>query len=174
MDAPRIRTAEPGDVPALAALAKRTWCDAFGEGVSPEDQNAELEEGRSETYFAAALKEKVILVAEEAGALLGYVQFGDVTIPEVEVQPGDQSLNRLYVETAMQGRGLGRSLLEAALQHPRLAHASRIFLAVWDENERAVRLYESFGFQRVGKTTFTIGAEVMEDLVMLLDRTVRE
>jgi ribosomal protein S18 acetylase RimI-like enzyme len=44
------------------------------------------------------------------------------------------------------------------------------FLQVWDQNERAVRLYESFGFRRVGTTTFRVGAEEMEDLVMLLDR----
>jgi ribosomal protein S18 acetylase RimI-like enzyme len=102
--------------------------------------------------------------------LLGYVQFGDVGIPEVEPEPGDEGLQRLYVETALQGRGLGRSLLEAALRHPRLTEAKRIFLQVWEENERAVRLYESFGFRRAGTTTFAIGAEVMEDLVMVLER----
>jgi diamine N-acetyltransferase len=171
MGSPTIRAARTNDVPALSALAKRTWSDAFGEGVSLDDEEVELEEGRSETYFSKALKEKTILVAEEDGALLGYVQFGDVTIPEVEVRPGDQSLDRLYVDTARQGRGLGRTLLEAALQHPRFANASRIFLAVWSENERAVRLYENFGFRRVGSTKFTIGAEMMEDDVMLLDRT---
>lgn len=62
-------------------------------------------------------------------------------------------------------------LLEAALHHPRLAHATRIFLTVWDENEGAVRLYERFGFQTVGTTRFTIGAEDVDDLVMLLDKT---
>jgi diamine N-acetyltransferase len=168
---PRIRAAEPGDVPALSALAKRTWADAFGDGVSADVEASELEEGRSEAYFAGASREKTILVAEENGVLLGYVEFGDVTIPEVQARPGDQSVHRLYVETALQGRGLGRALLEAALQHPRLANASRVFLDVWDENRRAVRLYESVGFQRVGTTRFTIGAEVMEDAVMLLDKT---
>jgi diamine N-acetyltransferase len=171
VDAATIRPARLSDVPALSALANRTWSDAFGDGVSPDDEAAELEETRSETYFADVLRTKTILVAEEDGALLGYVQFGDVGIPDVQVQPGDQGLQRLYVETALQGRGLGRRLLEAALQHPRLAEAKRIFLQVWDENERAVRLYESFGFTRVGTTSFTIGSEVMEDLVMLLDRS---
>jgi ribosomal protein S18 acetylase RimI-like enzyme len=171
MSALRIRAAEPNDAPALSALARRTWSDAFGPGVSPEDLASELEATRSEAYFADALREKTILVAEEDGELLGYVQFGDVTIPEVEARPGDQSLNRLYVDTALQGRGLGRRLLEAALQHPRLASASRIFLAVWDENDRAVGLYESYGFRKVGATTVTVGAEVMEDRVMLLDKT---
>ena len=56
----------------------------------------------------------------------------------------------------------------AALRHPRLAGASRIYLTVWERNERAIRLYESVGFQIVGTTTFTIGAgEVAEDLVMV-------
>ena len=165
-----VRVARPDDVPALSALAKRTWSEAFGEGVSPEDEAVDLEATRSETYFADALVKKTILVAEMDDALVGYVQFGDVEIPEVEVRPGDQGLQRLYVEKAMQGRGLGRKLMEAALQHPRLAQARRIFVQVWDENERAVRLYESFGFKKIGTTTFTVGSEPMEDLVLVLDR----
>jgi diamine N-acetyltransferase len=169
VDVPTIRPARLSDVPELSALATRTWSDAFADGVSPDDEAAELEETRSEAYFADALRQKTILVAEADGALLGYVQFGEVGIPEAEAQPGDQGLQRLYVETALQGRGLGRRLMEAALQHPRLAEAKRIFVQVWDKNERAVRLYESFGFQKVGTTTFMIGSEMMEDLVMLLD-----
>jgi ribosomal protein S18 acetylase RimI-like enzyme len=163
-----IRAAGPDDVPALAALARRTWSAAFGDGVAPENEQAELDGRRSEAYFAEALATRTILVAEEDGALLGYVQLGDVRIPEVDVRPGDQALQRLYVDTELQGRGLGRELLEAALRHPRLAGARRVFLTVWEENERALRLYESVGFHRVGTTTFTVGTEVMEDLVLVL------
>jgi ribosomal protein S18 acetylase RimI-like enzyme len=159
------------DLPALAELARRTWSDAFGDSVSPDDEVAALEETRSEAYFAAALSTETILVAEEDGVLLGYVQFGDVTIPEVDVRPGDQGLHRLYVERPTQGRGLGRELIDAALRHPRVAAASRIFLTVWDRNSRAIQLYESVGFERIGTTTFMIGSQTAEDLVMLLDRT---
>jgi len=167
---PAIRVAEPDDVPALSELAKRTWSDAFGDGLGSQDEAAELGEGRSESFFADALGTTTILVAEEDGALLGYVQFGDVTIPEVDAEPGDRGLQRLYVETVLQGRGLGRSLLEAALCHPLLAEAKRVYLQVWERNERAVRLYESLGFRKAGTTTFTVGDQVMEDLVMLLDK----
>jgi ribosomal protein S18 acetylase RimI-like enzyme len=170
VDEATIRAAGSGDVSALSALAKRTWSDAFADGVRPEDEQAELNEGRSEAYFADALKDRTILVAELDRMLAGYVQFGEMEIPEVDARPGDQGLQRLYVETAFQGRGTGRRLLGSALRHPRLASANRIFLTVWDENERAVRLYESFGFRRFGKTTFTVGAEAMEDIVMVLDR----
>jgi ribosomal protein S18 acetylase RimI-like enzyme len=158
-------------VAELAALAQRTWADAFGGGISGDDQASELAASRSKGYFANALREKTILVADKDGALIGYVQFGDVEIADVEAEPGDQGLQRLYVETALQGRGLGRRLMEAALAHPRLAAAQRIFLQVWEENERAVRLYESLGFEKVGTTTFTVGSEVMEDVVMLFEKS---
>jgi ribosomal protein S18 acetylase RimI-like enzyme len=162
-----IRSAAPADVPALSELARRTWSEAFGASVSPADEAAELQEARSEAYFRDALREKTILVAEEEGRLLGYVQFGAVEIPEVTAWPGDRALHRLYVDSQAQGRGLGRQLLDVALQHPRLADARRVFLTVWEQNARAVQLYESLGFRRFGTATFTIGAEVVEDLVMV-------
>jgi ribosomal protein S18 acetylase RimI-like enzyme len=171
VDAPGIRPATSSDVPALAKLAKRTWSGAFGFSVSRDDEAVELAQTRSESYFMDALRKKTILVAEGNGELLGYVQFGDVEIPEVEARRGDQGLHRIYVETAWQGRRLGRKLAEAALEHLRLANASRIYLTVWEKNERAVRLYESLGFRPVGTTTFAIGSEVVEDLVLLLERS---
>ena len=167
-----VRPATTSDVPALSALAKRSWFDAFGASVPPDEADAELDATRSEAYFGDALTCHTILVAEANGVLLGYVQFGEVNIQELEVRPGDQELQRLYVETAEQGRGVGRALMEAALRHPRLADAPRVYLQVWDENERAVRMYERSGFRTVGHTRFTIGSgEVVEDLVMLLDRS---
>jgi ribosomal protein S18 acetylase RimI-like enzyme len=162
-----IRGARVNDIPALSALAKRTWSDAFGASLSAEDEAIELEKKRSESYFAASLGKNTILVAEANGELRGYVQFGDVDIAEVDVQPGDQELQRLYVDAGLHGTGVGRRLLEEALRHPRLATARRIYLQAWDQNERALRLYESVGFRIVGTTRFILGTEEVEDLVMM-------
>lgn len=172
MDVPLVRPATSDDVRALSQLAKQTWADAFGEPLSPEDLAAELEKSRSETYFINALQETTILVAEKDGELLGYVQFGDVKIPDVEVRAGDLGLRRVYVGTAVQRQGLGRRLMKAALDHPQLASATRIFLTVWEKNKPGMHLYESFGFKTVGTTRVTIAEkEVGEDLVMVLDKT---
>ena len=42
-----VRPAAPADVPALADLARRTWADAFGDTVSPDDLAAFLALGIS-------------------------------------------------------------------------------------------------------------------------------
>jgi len=153
-----IREASAADVPALADLARRTWLDAFGDSLSPEDAEAAADETRSEERFRCALGERTILVAEEDDALAGYAELDD------------EWLHRLYVETALQGRGIGSTLLKAALAHPRLAAAPRVFLQVWEKNPRAIRLYERYGFRRFGTTSFELAGEVVEDLVFVLER----
>ena len=171
MDEEIIRLARVDDIPALAELASRTWSDAFGDSVAPDELAVELEEKRSAAYFDAVLRTDTILVAESSSALIGYVQFGDVNISELEPLPGDRELHRLYVAPELQGQGVGRRLTEAALRHPRLASARRVYLQVWETNEYAIRLYESLGFEIVGRTTFTIGSgHVTQDLVMRLER----
>jgi diamine N-acetyltransferase len=170
VEQPLIRPAGEGDIPALSAIAERTWADAFGDGLPAADVAAELKEGRSHAFFSEALRTTTILVAECGGVLAGYVQAGDVEIAGFGVRPGDSALRRLYVDTPLQGGGIGRRLLDAALAHEPLASAGRVVLQVWEENDRAVRLYEAAGFRRVGTTTFTVGSQVVEDLVMVLDR----
>lgn len=167
----KIRPVTEADLPPLADLARRTWLDAFGDSVSADDAAAEAEDTRSEECFRASLRTDTILVAEAGGQLVGYVKFGEVEIPEVDAEPGDGGLHRVYVETAQHGRGIGRELMHAALSHPRLQAAPRVYLQVWEENRTAVGLYESLGFRTVGTTRVTIGTNgVGEDLVMVLER----
>jgi diamine N-acetyltransferase len=112
-----------------------------------------------------------IRVADDDGELIGYVQFSDVRIPEVDAEPEDLELHRVYVDTRRQGEGTGRALLDAALSHPRSRAASRVYLQVWKENRKALELYKTLGFRTVGATQVTIGSEeVGDDLVMVLVR----
>jgi len=167
---PTIRPATAGDAVKLAALAQRTWADAFGWSVDAPDVDEELRRNRSAEYFLGALGASTILVAETGGRLLGYAQFGRCEIPEVATKPGAE-LHRVYVDREFQNRGLGTQLVTAALAHPGIAAAPRVYLQVWEDNAGAVRLYQRFGFRTVGRTRFTIGAgQVLEDLVMVLER----
>ena len=169
MERVEIRPATPSDAPLLAALAERTWMDVVGDVIGYEDMAAHLADVRARAGAGMESGGETVLVAEADGAPVGYVAFGDVDIPGVDVRVGDQELRRLYVETSRQGQGIGRRLVTAALAHPRLAAATRIVLQVWEENGSAIRLYESFGFRRVGTTTFTMGRHVQAELVLMLE-----
>ncbi|MEY2443034.1 MAG: [ribosomal protein S18]-alanine N-acetyltransferase [bacterium] len=50
----------------------------------------------------------------------------------------------------VRGQGWGRAMLQAAIDHARGAQCHKIELEVWPDNERAIALYERFGFEVEG------------------------
>jgi ribosomal protein S18 acetylase RimI-like enzyme len=166
-----IRPLEADEIAALSALASRTYAETFGASMSRDDLEAHVRATRSEAYFRNALRDDTILVAVIDDAIAGYVQISDVRIPIEGAAAADQELFALYVASERQGRGIGTSLLEAALACERFTQASRIFLDVWDENTRAIALYARYGFRPAGRRDFVVDGRVVgSDLVMMRDQ----
>lgn len=58
----------------------------------------------------------------------------------------------MTVHEAYQGQGVGKALMAAAVEAAdKWLNLVRIELEVWPDNERAIRLYESFGFEHEGR-----------------------
>jgi putative acetyltransferase len=56
----------------------------------------------------------------------------------------------LMVDAGYRRRGIGRALLEEAVQWARESGVQKLELHVFPWNEPAIRLYEQFGFRREG------------------------
>jgi ribosomal protein S18 acetylase RimI-like enzyme len=165
-----IRPAEAQDLAALAALARQTYVDAFGHSFSPEDLAAHLQGNLADGYFRQALAEDVFLLAEAAGRLIGFVQFGPVRLPAAAAGPEDQELRRIYVLAQFQNQGTGGKLMDAALGHPRLRDARDIYLDVWEKNDKARRLYESYGFAMIGAHGLATASGIAHDQDLIMVR----
>ncbi len=167
----KIRPATPHDTRALSQLARQTYADAFGASMSGADLRAHLEKNLSVENFAHMLSADTILVAEQDGRLIGYVQFGKCDLEQANAET-DYELRRLYVQREFQNQNIGAQLMNVALEHPRMQNAPRIFLDVWEHNHGAQRFYKRFGFQVVGARKFEVasGAETSADLIMCLTR----
>lgn len=145
-----IRPVEIGDIAALAEFARKTYSDAFGHTFSPSDLGFHLANNLSDAYFLRVISEDIILVAGVETRLIGFVQFGAVKMPVASSSSKDQELRRLYVHSDFQNRGIGRQLMAAALDHPRLKDAQNIYLDVWERNHGARKFYERHGFEVIG------------------------
>jgi ribosomal protein S18 acetylase RimI-like enzyme len=146
-----------------------TYAAAFGHSFEPADLAAHLERNLSRHCFERILREDTVLVAEAGGRLVGYVQFGDSDGAAEGVAPNEQELRRLYVLPAYQNQGIGTQLMVAALNHPAMQQAPRIYLDVWEHNPDAQRFYARHGFKVVGQRQFFVesGAETSLDLIMV-------
>lgn len=161
-----VRQARPGDIPALSALARHTYAETFGHSLTPEELAQQLGDTRSEACLAKALETGVILIAQDDDIIAGYVRLCEPRLP-VECSNNDRQLDSIYVHPDQQGKGVGGLLMQAALAHPFLQGAEKLFLDVWEENEKAVRFYAKHGFEKAGYCDVKIGGRVIgHDMVM--------
>ncbi|WP_237208988.1 GNAT family N-acetyltransferase [Rothia nasimurium] len=154
-----IRPATPADAAELAVLSAETFSETFTY-YPPEDLAAYLAEAYTEEGYTHEItsSDYGIWVAEQEGSLIGYVVAGSAHLPHPELSEADGEIRRLYVRSNHQGQGLGSQLLEQALQWLlKDNHQRTLWLGVWSENYGAQRLYQRYGFERVGDYYFEVG-----------------
>lgn len=90
-----------------------------------------------------------LVVAEREGRVVGAVAHVGPGRPRSAVFPDEWSVIRmLVVDPAVHGRGIGRQLVAACLQHASLAGAPVVGLHTSPIMVSALRLYEAIGFVR--------------------------
>ena len=90
-----------------------------------------------------------ILVADRDGAIVGYEVLRVRESPPVPfvVSRRYVLLSDIAVSEAEQGRGIGRLVVEAAIQWARERGMSEIELSVYEFNDAAIAFYEHLGFR---------------------------
>jgi RimJ/RimL family protein N-acetyltransferase len=106
------------------------------------EANTSVEELTQRFRAAAESDDHVLLVVEEDGELIGAIGMHPT------IAKGVLSLG-MWVLPEWRGRGAGRMMLEAALAaRPEPIH--KVELEVFPENEAAITLYRSAGFEEEG------------------------
>ena len=170
-----IRRATSADVPALAALAEATFIDTFGpDGFDVGYPEADLSHFLAESYapervamWLAEPTSQVLLAEDGAGRLAAYAHSGANTLPYDKAGPDDGELKRIYLRRDTQGTGLGRALLERALDW---LGDRPVLIGVWSENLQAQRFYAHYGFERVAGYSFMVGQTADAEFILRRER----
>lgn len=173
-----VRTATPGDAPALAALAAVTFPLACPPGSTPADQRAFLDAYLSAERFTAYVADprRVVLVAATPGAphqgeVIGYTMLvvgepGDADArASVHIRPTVE-LSKCYVHPDHHGAGVASALLRASFDHARTLGGAGMWLGVNQHNARAQAFYAREGFAVVGVKHFQVGSRREDDYVL--------
>ena len=132
---------------AQVRLASRA--DALLFGALLHAFNAEFGEATPDADVIAARAAPLIESGEVTVLLAGDGPDGFAQLrfrPSLYTGALDAYLEELYVVPDRRGRGLGRALLEAAMDHARERGAARIDLGTSEDDVAARALYESAGF----------------------------
>ncbi|MBI3747084.1 MAG: GNAT family N-acetyltransferase [Chloroflexi bacterium] len=141
----RIRQATLGDAARIAEIRVTAWRATYT-GIVPESILDALDVARNAAWLTRRLEDPgttATLVAEEGGAVVGYVLLSPAHDPDAD---GLGEVEAIYLDPSATGRGLGRALLGAAIA--RLVEAGHPAVVLWvlTDNGPARRFYEREGF----------------------------
>ena len=86
-----------------------------------------------------------VLIADVGGRIAGYLFYG-CSSPLI-LKEDICRIFDLYVKPEFRGRGIGKRLLEAAINEIKSRGIKTIRIDVISSNERAINLYRKFGFE---------------------------
>ena len=95
-------------------------------------------------------------------------------LPHPDVKPPDGEVQRLYLLREYQGGGRGSRMLEHALNWLEADGPRTLWIGVWSENYGAQKLYEHYGFTKVGEYSFMVGDHADREFILRRDAAVQE
>ncbi len=167
-----LRVAAPGDEQALALVGAASFLETFAGVLDGADILTHCATQHAAPLYAQWLArgDMCLWIAQTtAGAApVGYAVLAPAALPVADPQPDDLELKRIYLLHRFQGGGLGRRLMQAAIDEARNRAARRLLLGVYARNEKALAFYMRCGFEQVGERRFQVGGNQYEDAVLAL------
>jgi ribosomal protein S18 acetylase RimI-like enzyme len=169
-----LRLATAADALAVAQLGAKVFSVTFGHSCTPEQLQAYLDEAYSIDATARDIadenKDMIVAVAEDGTSILGFALLtrgSTSSEPCVADVPGAVELQRIYVDTAAHGKGVGKRLISEVEDMARSQGFRNMWLGVWEENHKAREIYEKMGYTMVGDHDFDIGGDIQTDHILL-------
>jgi [ribosomal protein S18]-alanine N-acetyltransferase len=123
----RFRAMNPTDVPGVGAVERASYPFPWSEGI-----------------FRDCLRVGYLCrVAENGGEIVGY--------GIVAMGAGEAHVLNICIAERVRGRGIGRRMMMLLIERSAQAGMRDVFLEVRPSNPHAIALYQSLGFNEVGR-----------------------
>ena len=152
----------------LQKISIETFNETFKEQNSPENMKAyldrafnlkqlkkELSDNNSEFYFVYYNDE-----------VAGYLKVNINEAQSEEMREDSLEIERVYIKRKFQKYGLGKYILNKAIEISLERNRKKIWLGVWDKNDNAIAFYKKMGFVQTGAHSFYMGDEEQIDYIM--------
>lgn len=158
------------DLHILQELSYETFNDTFKNQNSPDNMQAYLERAFNLNQLEKELSNQFsqfffVFLNQE---LAGYLKVNTNGAQTEEMGEESLEIERIYIKKTFQKHGLGKYLLNKAMEIAIERRVKKLWLGVWDKNENAIAFYKKMGFVQTGAHSFYMGDEEQTDFIMIL------
>jgi diamine N-acetyltransferase len=152
------------DIPVIQQIANKTWPIAYSEIISNEQLVYMLDLIYSDAALTAAINKKAQLfyiAKDENDAVLGFFAVEHNYNEEAKTK-----LHKIYILPENQGKGIGKLLMDEAINLSKVQKSNALILNVNRFNS-AFYFYQKLGFEIIETVDIEIGnGYLMEDFVL--------
>jgi ribosomal protein S18 acetylase RimI-like enzyme len=141
-----VRTATEDDVPSLARIHVAAWGRAF-RGLVPDEVLDSADQAKRAARFVEMLRNPALCIhaAVADHGVVGFCVFGSSR--DADAAPWTAEIDGLYVHPDHWRRGVGRLMVDSALEVVRKKSFEALTLWTLESSAQARRFYERIGFQ---------------------------
>jgi diamine N-acetyltransferase len=165
----KIKQCTIENLPQLQEISCETFNETFKDQNSPENMNAYLERAFNVNRLEKELSTInshffFVYFNNEVG---GYLKVNTQEAQSENMGEDSLEIERIYVRGKFQKLGLGKYLINKAIEIAVEQGKNKIWLGVWEKNENAIAFYKKIGFVQAGTHSFHMGDEEQIDFIMI-------
>ncbi|MGI4021772.1 MAG: GNAT family N-acetyltransferase [Janthinobacterium lividum] len=163
-----IRKVKPEEAAEFAKLGADLFSETFAEFNNPQDMAQYLAESFS--------VEKINQELSDPTAYCFYAVKNSIPIGTIKLilHQNDASftgiktaeVSRLYIAKAYHNQKIGAALMQLAIDFASKNQAVKLWLGVWEHNQKAIAFYQKWGFTKIGVHDFKLGNDLQQDWLM--------
>lgn len=166
-----IQTATADDASLIASISRETFYDSFAEQNTVADMQLFLDTQFTEEQLMAEVLDlrNIHFIAFVEDEPVGYCKMRPGAHHQIQTTDPAIEICRFYARKKSIGKGVGKALMLHALRYAKNVDYKKVWLGVWEKNERAIGFYQSFGFSKFGEHDFLLGTDLQRDWLMAKD-----
>ncbi|RYE28308.1 MAG: GNAT family N-acetyltransferase [Sphingobacteriaceae bacterium] len=161
-----IRQITAEEAAEFTKFSSALFAETFAEFNSPEDMKLYLDES-----FAI---DKIQKELTDLNTYCFYADKNSMPIGCMKLILDDASftgkksaeLSRLYVSKTYHNQKIGAQLMQFAIDFSLKNQAEKLWLGVWEHNQKAINFYQSWGLIKTGILDFKLGNDLQQDWLM--------
>lgn len=156
------------DLPMLQKISIETFADTFEAQNTKENFNAYIEKAFNMKELERALShpstEFYFIFFDDT--IAGYMKINSNDAQTEKIGDEGSEIERIYIRFAFKRKGLGKHLINKAIELAVSRNKKIVWLGVWEKNTAAIAFYEKMGFVHTSSHSFFMGEEEQTDFIM--------
>ncbi|GAE92583.1 negative regulation of sporulation, septation and degradative enzyme [Gracilibacillus boraciitolerans JCM 21714] len=157
------------DLSVLQQIGTDTYNETYSHLNTPENINEYIENAFNTEQLQKELSNpsSTFLFQYVDNILAGYLKVNEGDAQTFEVDKNALEIERIFVKNNFHSKGLGKILLQKAIEIAKEKNKNSIWLGVWRKNKNAIDFHKNMGFETQGSYSTYIGDEEQDMYIMV-------